>query len=93
MSAFYPLQTSASQLELNLHRCFLGIMSDKGELYDEATKVSAENGEVILDGPDGVDVRLTPEAAQETSDNILEGAAEAAGQRVLKELPHKPLSN
>jgi hypothetical protein len=68
-------------------------MSDKCELYDEATKVSAENGEVILDGPDGVDVRLTPEAAQETSDNILEGAAEAAGQRVLKELPNKPLSN
>ena len=64
-------------------------MTGKGELYDEATKVSAKNGEVILDGPDGVDVKLTPEAAQETSDNLMEGAALAAGQRKLKNLPHR----
>ena len=55
-------------------------MSDK-KLYDEATKVSAEDGEVVLDGPDGVDVRLTPEAALETSVHLLEGATEAAAQR------------
>jgi hypothetical protein len=29
----------------------------------------AEDGEVILDCPDGVDVRITPEAAEETADN------------------------
>jgi osmotically-inducible protein OsmY len=65
-------------------------MSTDAELYDEATKVTAKNGEVILDGPDGVDVKLTPEAAQQTSDNLMEGAARAAGQRKLKDLPHSP---
>jgi len=55
-------------------------MGDK-KLYDEATKVSAKRGEVVLDGPDGVDVRLTPEAALETSEHLLDGATEAAGQR------------
>ena len=65
-------------------------MTDDKELFDEATKVSAEDGEVVLDGPDGVDVKLTPEAALETSNNLLDGAAEAAGQRRLKDLPHQP---
>ena len=54
---------------------------NKAELFDEATKVSAENGEVILDGPDGVDVKLTPEAARETSTRLWDGAAKAKGQR------------
>jgi hypothetical protein len=53
----------------------------KAELFDEATKVSARDGEVILDGPDGVDVRLTPKAAQETSTRLWDGAAKAQGQR------------
>jgi hypothetical protein len=30
--------------------------------YDEASKVSAKEGEVLVDGPDAVDVKLTPEA-------------------------------
>ena len=64
-------------------------MSDEPELFDEATKVSAKEGEVILDGPDGVNVKLTPEAAQETSDNLMEGAAQAAGQRRMKDFPHQ----
>ena len=63
-------------------------MSDKLKL-DEATKVSAKNGEVILDGPDGVDVKLTPEAAQKRP-RLVEGAAKAAGQRKLRDFPHQP---
>lgn len=62
----------------------------RDKLYDEATDVTAKDGEVILDGPDGVDVKITPEAAQETAENLIEGAAMAAGQRRLKGLPHKP---
>ena len=54
---------------------------DKTECFDEATKVSAKGGEVILDGPDGVDVKLTPEAARETSTRLWDGAAKAKGQR------------
>lgn len=62
----------------------------RDKLYDEATEVTAKDGEVILDGPDAVDVRITPEAAEETADNLLEGAVKAAGQRRLKDLPHRP---
>ena len=64
-------------------------MADE-KAFDEATKVSANAGEVILDGPDGVDVKLTPEAAEETADRLIEGATEAAGQRRLKNYPHQP---
>ncbi len=53
----------------------------KSECYDEATKVSAKDGEVILDGPDGVDVKLTPAAARETSTRLWDGAAKAKGQK------------
>ncbi len=59
-------------------------------LFDEATKVTAEDGEVVLDGPDGVDVRVTPEAAEQTADNLIEGAVRARGQRRLKGNPHQP---
>lgn len=59
------------------------------KLYDEATEVTARDGEVILDGPDAVDVKVTPEAAEETADNLIEGAVEARGQRRLKNLPHR----
>ena len=61
----------------------------RDKLYDEATDVTAKDGEVILDGPDAVDVKVTPEAALETAENLIEGAATAAGQRRLKDLPHK----
>jgi hypothetical protein len=55
-------------------------MSSEPDLYDEPTKVTARKGEVILDGPDGVDVKLTPEAARETSNRLWDGAAKAKGQ-------------
>jgi hypothetical protein len=61
----------------------------RDKLYDEATEVTAKDGEVILDGPDAVDVKVTPEAAEETADNLLEGAVKARGQRRLKDLPHR----
>jgi hypothetical protein len=54
-------------------------MDDK--VYDEASTVEARDGAVSVDGPDGVDVRLSPEAALETSDRLLESAAEAQGQQ------------
>jgi len=60
------------------------------ETYDEATEVTAKDGEVILDGPDGVDVKVTPEAAEQTSDNLIEGAMKARGQLRLKNIPHRP---
>ena len=67
----------------------LATMGREPELFDEPTKVSAKDGEVILDGPDGVDVKLTPEAARETSNRLWDGAAKAQGQKRSKKLPRQ----
>ena len=61
----------------------------KRPTYDEASKVEAEDGVVKVDGPDHVHIDLTPEAALETSDRLLEGSQEATGQKVLSERGHK----
>ena len=57
-------------------------MEDK--VHDEASRVDAEDCVVAVDGPDGVAVRMTPDAASETSDRLLRGAIEARGQQLLK---------
>jgi len=41
---------------------------------------SAEDGVVLLDGPDGVAVAMTAEAAMRTAQSLLEAAARARGQ-------------
>ena len=48
--------------------------------YSEPSEVSAEHGAVKMDGPDGVDVGLTPDAADETGDRLLQKAREARRQ-------------
>lgn len=53
-----------------------------GRVYDTPSEVKAEDGVVVVDGPDGVDVELTPDAAFEISDRLWAGATEAHGQRV-----------
>ena len=63
--------------------------SDK-PIYDEPSEVTAVDGCVRLDGPDAVDVALTPEAAEETSERLLGAAFEARGQKRLGRLPHRP---
>lgn len=60
------------------------------QIYDEPSKVAAEDGSVSVDGPDAVDVRLTPEAAEKTADDLTEEAMRARGQRHLKNMPMKP---
>ena len=57
---------------------------DDGKTYDEASKVEAKAGDVTVKGPDGVDVKLTPDAAMEIADRLTEGAAEAHGQRIRR---------
>jgi hypothetical protein len=54
-------------------------------IYDEASEVEAEDGVVSLKGPDAVDVRLTPDAAEETSDRLGTGAMKARGQRYFED--------
>jgi len=52
------------------------------EPHDEPSQVGAEAGEVVVDGPDGVAVSLTPEAAIATSERLLDAGLTAQGQRV-----------
>lgn len=59
-------------------------MPDK-KIYDESSEVTAEDGVVSVVGPDAVDVRLTPDAASAISDQLLEGASKARGQKYLGE--------
>ncbi|MGK6325345.1 hypothetical protein ACMGDM_19940 [Sphingomonas sp. DT-51] len=54
------------------------------KVHNTPSSVAAESGEVHVDGPDGVAVALTPDAAEETADRLVSGAAEAAGQNVEK---------
>lgn len=56
----------------------------------EPSKVTAENGLVFVDGPDGVAVTMTPEAAEETSQRLLDGAAQAIGQEHAEEMRRSP---
>jgi hypothetical protein len=65
-------------------------MSSKDEVFAEPSEVRAVDGQVEVDGPDGVDVALTPEAAEETSERLLGQALKARGQRRLKNNPHQP---
>lgn len=53
----------------------------KHPLFDDASDVAADADQVIVDGPDGVAVSLTPEAAIETGERLQDRAVEAAGQR------------
>jgi len=65
-------------------------MSRDKKPYDEASEVTAEDGQVMIDGPDGVAVSLTPEAAIDTSERLADKAAEAAGQRRMDEIARRP---
>ena len=58
-------------------------MNDEGAGHTQraqtkAGSVSTENGQVMLDGPDGVAVAMTPDAAAETGRRLI-AAAERAG--------------
>ena len=67
----------------------MGGMEDQ-KIYEEPSDVTARDGAVSVEGPDAVDVNLTPEAAEETSERLSDEAVVARGQRRLKRLPHRP---
>ena len=48
--------------------------------HDEPVRAVAEAGEVLLDGPQGVALSLTPDAARKTADALLRAADEAERQ-------------
>ena len=65
-------------------------MKPKRIVYEEPSDVTAVDGCVQMDGPDAVDIALTPEAAEETSERLLNAAVTAGGQRRLNRFPHRP---
>lgn len=60
------------------------IMTDK-TIYEEPGQVDAEDGVVVQKGPDAVDIRMTPEAAEETSERLNMGAMKARGQMFFED--------
>lgn len=62
---------------------------EKLPVYDEPSDVEAVGGAVEVDGPDAVDVAMTPEAAEETSERLSDQAVKARGQRRLQDYPHR----
>ena len=60
------------------------------KVYDTPSEVRVENGNVAVEGPDGVGLLLTPDAALETSERLLDGATEAHGQRVRESESERP---
>ena len=57
------------------------------KIYKEPSDVTAEDGVVSVKGPDAVDVQMTPEAADETSERLLYGSLKARGQKVSEDAP------
>ena len=51
------------------------------DAQDQASDVGAEEGHVTVDGPGGVVVTLTPDAALETSDRLRNAGMAANDQR------------
>ena len=45
--------------------------------FDEAGEVSVEDGVVLVDGPDGVAIALTPQAARTFGERLIAAAEEA----------------
>jgi hypothetical protein len=50
-------------------------------VHETPSTVTAVQGQVLVDGPDGVAVSFTPDAATETARRLIEAAEEARGQQ------------
>ena len=61
------------------------------KLHDEPSEVQADEGEVLVDGPNGVSVSLNHEAALENSDRLVEGAINAKGQLASEPARRRPV--
>lgn len=55
------------------------------KVSDEPIQVDAEDGDVVLTASDAIHLRLTPPAAEESSERLLEGAMKARGQRYFND--------
>jgi hypothetical protein len=58
--------------------------------HSEPSEVNAEQGAVIVEGPDGVAVTLTPDAAEETGRRLISAASAARLQEANWPAPDRP---
>lgn len=65
-------------------------MTENSTIYEKPSDVRAVDGVVAVTGPDAVDVTMSAEAAEETSDRLMAESVKARGQRRLKRYPHRP---
>jgi len=80
-------ETSATVVGLER---FPFIMTKRTPIYDQPSNVRAVEGAVVMDGPDHVEVAMTPDAAEETSERLLGAVFEARGKHRLDHMPHRP---
>ena len=67
------------------------VLAGQRQIYNRASDVTAEDGVVNVDGPDAVDIGLTPDAAEETSIRLSENAMKARGQKYFDDRrKHRP---
>ena len=55
-------------------------MAQSLEPFDRPGVATAEQGQVLLDGPDGVAIALTPDAAEATGRSLVSAASDARDQ-------------
>ena len=60
------------------------------KIYTEPSDVTVKDEAIALNGPDGVDVKLTPEAAEETTDRLLNAVVTVRGKHLLSKLSRRP---
>jgi len=61
--------------------------------HDIPTEVTAERGEVMLDGPDGLALSLTPHAAAKSAVALAEAASKAGRQTKDEPLEDTPMGD
>jgi hypothetical protein len=55
--------------------------------FDKPSKATAVDGEVVVDGPDGVGHSFTPQAARETGERLALAASQAEAQNTDQRPP------
>jgi hypothetical protein len=89
-----PRDPQAPQLELQAIASAISAMTAK-PAFDQPSKTLAIDGEVVVDGPDGVGHSFTPAAARETGARLAIAAdqAEAQSPAAGKSAPDEPLTD
>ncbi|PZU05386.1 MAG: hypothetical protein DI606_19860 [Sphingobium sp.] len=68
-------------------------MSDEGLIQTKPGQAHSEDGLVVLDGPDGIAVTMTAEAARGTAASLKSAADEVLGEEVSPSAPINDLES